>query len=126
MRGVGTMTLQECYEKMGGNYEDVISRLTKEERITKYTIKFLEDTTFRSLCEAREVNDYEAVFREIHTLKGVSQNLGFARLQEVCHAMTEAVRGGVKLQDESLFEAVCSVYFETVDIIREYADSVGK
>ena len=126
MRRVGTMTLQECYEKMGGNYEDVISRLTKEERITKYTIKFLEDTTFRSLCEAREANDHEAVFREIHTLKGVSQNLGFAKLYEACHIMTEAVRGGVELQEEALFEAVSAVYFETIEVIKEYAVSIGK
>ena len=126
MRRVGTMTLQECYEKMGGNYEDVISRLTKEERITKYTIKFLEDTTFQSLCEAREAKDHEAVFREIHTLKGVSQNLGFTKLYEACHVMTEAVRGGVELQEESLFEAVSAVYFKTIEVIKEYAVSIGK
>ncbi len=120
------MTLRECYEKMGGNYEDVISRLTKEERIAKYTVKFLEDTTFQSLCEAREIKDHEAVFREIHTLKGVSQNLGFTRLYEVSHEMTEAVRGGVELQDESLYEAVRTVYFETIDVIRQYADSIKK
>lgn len=120
------MTLRECYEKMGGNYDEVISRLTKEERIAKYTVKFLEDTTFQSLCKAREENDHEAVFREIHTLKGVSQNLGFVRLYEASHEMTEAVRGGLKLQDESLFEAVRTVYFETVDVIRQYADSITK
>ena len=120
------MTLRECYEKMGGNYEDVISRLTKEERISKYTVKFLEDTTFRSLCEAKEANEDEAVFREIHTLKGVSQNLGFTKLYEACHVMTEAVRGGVELQDESLFKAVSMVYFETIEVIKEYAVSIGK
>ena len=120
----GTMTLQECYQKMGGDYADVLYRLTKEERIAKYVLKFLEDTTFQSLCEAKEAEDYEAVFRAIHTLKGVSQNLGFTALYETSHEMTEAVRGGIKLQDETLFEAVRAAYVKTIDVIMQYKSSL--
>lgn len=120
----GTMTLQECYEKMGGDYADVLARLSKEERIAKYVVKFLEDPTYQMLCEAREAEDHKAVFLTIHTLKGVSQNLGFSRLYEASHVMTEAVRGGVKLQDEALFEAVREAYFETVAVIKEYAENI--
>lgn len=120
----GTMTLQECYEKMGGDYAEVLARLTKEERIAKYVVKFLEDTTYQTLCEMRETGDHDAVFRAIHTLKGVSQNLGFENLYEASHAMTEAVRGGVELQDETLFETVQKAYFKTIDVIRQYVESI--
>ena len=117
------MTLQECYEKIGGDYADVLARLAKEDRIEKYMVKFLEDPTYEMLCDARKAEDDNAVFLAIHTLKGVSQNLGFNRLYEVSHVMTEAVRGGVKLQDESMFEAVQGAYFKTIEVIKEYAQT---
>ncbi|MBR5126904.1 MAG: Hpt domain-containing protein [Roseburia sp.] len=118
------MTLQECYEKIGGDYEEVTARLTKDERITKYVVKFLEDPTYQMLCEARKAGDDKAVFLYIHTLKGVSQNLGFGNLYEASYEMTEAVRGGVPLEDESLFEAVKDAYLETIAVIEEFAESL--
>ena len=114
------MTLQECYQKMGGNYSDVKSRLIKEERIEKFVIRFLEDDSFQKLCEARAAENPGEVFRAVHTLKGVSQNLGFTRLFEACHVMTEAVRGGVKLENEALFDAVVKEYDTTVNCIKMY------
>ena len=117
------MTLQECYEKMGGDYAEVLARLISEERIARYMIKFLDDPTYRALCEVKEAKDAQAVFLQIHTLKGVSQNLGFGKLYEASYEMTEAVRGGVPLADERLFEAVTKAYFETIAIIKEYAKS---
>ena len=119
-----TMTLQECYEKMGGDYADVLARLTNDERIAKYVVKFLEDPTYEMLCEARKAGDGKAVFLNIHTLKGVSQNLGFGKLYEASYEMTEAVRGGKPLQDESLFKAVKEAYFETITVIKQYAEVI--
>ena len=118
------MTLRECYEKMGGDYADTMERLTKEERIAKYMVKFLEDKTFHILCKMKEEENWKEVFIAVHTLKGVSQNLGFTKLYEASHQMTEAVRGGMELKDNSLYEAVCEAYFETVKVIREYKESV--
>ena len=117
------MTLQECYQKMGGDYEEVLSRLTKEERIEKFMLKFLEDTSFEALCEARKAANHKDVFRMVHTLKGVSQNLGFEKLYLASDAMTEAVRGGVELQDESLFVAVKKAYEDVIEAICAYKNS---
>lgn len=119
------MTLQECYEKMGGDYAEVLARLISQERITKYMIKFLDDPTYCTLCEVKEAKDAQAVFLQIHTLKGVSQNLGFGNLYRASYDMTEAVRGGVPLEDESLFEAVCEAYNETVAVIKEFAGKIA-
>lgn len=115
------MTLQECYEKMGGNYEEVLSRLTKEERIEKFMLRFLEDTSYKELCNALEEKDYEEVFRMVHTLKGVALNLGFTSLYEASDKMTEAVRGGVALSDESLFLEVERNYRQTMEAITRYS-----
>ena len=120
------MTLQECYEKMGGNYEEVLSRLTKEERIEKFMLRFLEDHSFEELCKALEEKNYEEVFRMVHTLKGVSLNLGFISLYQASEKMTEAVRGGVPLSDESLFREVEQSYCQTMEAIKTYSLEISK
>ena len=77
------MTIQECYEAIGGNYEDVLRRLRSEVLIRKFTLKFLEDQSYSLLKQALGDNNYEEAFRGAHTLKGVCQNLSFDRLYEV-------------------------------------------
>ena len=77
------MTIQECYEAIGGNYEDVLRRLRSEALIRKFTLKFIEDQSYPLLKQALGDNNYEEAFRGAHTLKGVCQNLSFDRLYEV-------------------------------------------
>ena len=105
---------------MGGDYAEVLARLTKEERIEKFMLRFLEDTSYEELCKALEAKNYMEVFRMVHTLKGVALNLGFTKLYEASDKMTEAVRGGVPLLDESLFLEVEQNYRRTMDAITSY------
>ena len=53
------MTLQECYEVIGGNYEDVLKRLRSEVLIRKFTLKFLEDKSYSQLKQALEDKNFE-------------------------------------------------------------------
>ena len=48
------MTIQECYEAIGGNYEEVLGRLQSEALIRKFTLKFLEDPSYLQLKLALE------------------------------------------------------------------------
>ena len=48
------MTMQECYEAIGGNYEDVLGRLHSEALIQRFTLKFLEDQSYIQLKQALE------------------------------------------------------------------------
>ena len=43
------MTLKECYEILGGGYEDVLSRFMSERLVQKFVIKFLDDKSFDNL-----------------------------------------------------------------------------
>ena len=86
------MTIQECYKAIGGNYEDVLRRLHNEALIQKFTLKFLEDPSYRLLKQALRDKNYEDAFRSAHTLKGVCQNLSFDRLYEVSNELTELLR----------------------------------
>ena len=41
------MTIEECYVKMGANYQDVIKRLPSAKMIEKFALKFKDDTSFQ-------------------------------------------------------------------------------
>ena len=72
------MTIQECYKKMGADYQEVLGRLHNEAMIGKFVRMFLQDDSFQILEEALRRGDVKEAFRGAHTLKGVCQNLGFS------------------------------------------------
>lgn len=43
------MSLKECYDKMGADYEDVLSRLRSEVLVRKFALKFLDDDSYANL-----------------------------------------------------------------------------
>ena len=96
------MTLQECYEVIGGNYEDVLKRLRSEVLIRKFTLKFLEDKSYSQL-------------------KGVCQNLSLDRLYEVSRDLTELLRDRTGEQPgiPEAMEKVTEVYEETIEGIKK-------
>lgn len=46
------MTIKECYEAMGGDYEDVFKRLMSEARIQKFALMFKKDPSMSQLTQA--------------------------------------------------------------------------
>ena len=88
------MTVKECYEAMGGDYEDVLKRLMSEARVQKFALMFKKDPSMSQLTQAMDAGDVETAFRAAHTLKGICANLGFKSLFEVSYEMTEALRAG--------------------------------
>lgn len=85
------MTIEECYVKMGANYQDVIKRLPSAKMIEKFALKFKDDTSFQELETALNEKQVELAFRAAHTLKGVCMNLVLIicislvlKLQRVC------------------------------------------
>ena len=100
------MTLQEFYDRIGGDYKATISRLPSEALIKKFVLKYPGDPSFNQLKDALAAQDWELAFRASHTLKGVAQNLGFQRLYLSSTALTEALRGPKPLTDPALREAV--------------------
>lgn len=113
------MTLRECYEKLNGDYEGTLGRLSSEKLVEKFVLKFLADDSYALLEESMAVGNYSEAFRAAHTLKGVGLNLGFTKLFEVSDAMTEALRDGEKPENETLLGKVKEEYERTIDAIQE-------
>ena len=86
------MTVQECYEAIGGNYQEAIGRMMDDARVKRFSGMFLKDTSFQELCTYMDANDVEMAFRAVHTLKGVCANLSLTKLFDTANAMTEVIR----------------------------------
>lgn len=87
------ISMREAYEKIGANYDDACARLMGEEMLSRFALKFLDDESMDKLEAAMAAGDAEGAFMAAHTLKGVSQNLGFDNLYEPAVVVTEALRG---------------------------------
>lgn len=125
------MKLEECYDAFGGDYQDVKGRLQTDERITRFLVKFLDDTSYEKLCNAFREENYEELFRASHTLKGISQNLSFVRLGESSSNLTELLRAWEtvpvdKNRCEQLFLKVTEDYKSVTAAIKDLLNKTNK
>lgn len=117
------MTIEECYQEMGGNYAEVSARLPSLRLIEKFIGRFLEDKSFETLCRQIESGDRQEAFRAAHTLKGVCANLSFTRLLGSAARLTEELRPEASTIPDAaagLMEDVRRDYQVTVAAIRRY------
>lgn len=113
------MTLRECYETLGADFDGVLKRLCNEKLVERFALKFLNDTSFEELDKALGDKNYEEAFRAAHTLKGVAANLSFTKLQGVSAELTEMLRGGNAPADETCMEIVRAEYMRTVEQLKQ-------
>lgn len=114
------MTIKEFYERIGGNYEEVMGRLLTEARVDKYLKKFPQSQDYADMCSAIESADWPLAFRASHNIKGMSLNLALTGLAKSSSALCEYFRNGAPASDFSADYAACKADFEhTVAAIAE-------
>jgi HPt (histidine-containing phosphotransfer) domain-containing protein len=113
------MTLHECYDAMGANYDEVQGRLRTDERIQKFLLRLPADPSYGELCSALANRQIEDAFRAAHTLKGVSQNLALTPLYHSAATLCDALRGKQDYDPsyEALLAAVQADYAAVTDCI---------
>ena len=118
------MTVQECYIRMDGDYEDAIRRLRNDERLKKFLTKLPADHSFADLCTALSEQNYAAAFRAAHTLKGISLNLSLTPLAKSSSTLTEVLRAE-RADDRiaELFRQVQADYQKTMAAIAGLLDA---
>ena len=112
------MTIKECYDAMGADYQNTLNRIPNEAFIKKFELKYLDDNSYANLKEAIAAGNVEEAFRAAHTLKGVCLNLGFDNLYIASSAITEIFRAGELAGAEEAFEEVEKQYNITVNAIK--------
>lgn len=112
------MTIKECYDAIGANYDDVIRRIGSEERLKRFLLKLPDDNSFSVLCAALETEEYGEAFRAAHSLKGICLNLGLTPLAESSSALTEELRSGKPAGDIApLVQRVKNDYQKTLNAL---------
>ena len=115
------MTVEECYQKMGGDYGEISHRFPSDMFIKKFAIKFLDDPSFSDLEKYLAQGNVEEAFRAAHTLKGVASNLAFSQLYPLSVEITEILRAGKLEGTETLFPQLKEKYDITIQCIKELA-----
>lgn len=115
------MTIEQCYQQMGGSYAEVCGRLPSQRLVEKFVRKFLDDQSYAELTAAMAAGDHDVAFRAAHTLKGVAANLSFTKLRASSSELTELLRtpaDTIPAKAFPLLEAVTRDYETTVAAIR--------
>lgn len=114
------MTIKECYDAIGGDYEAVYQRMMKKEAlIIKFTKKFLDDSSYKNLKDNLSAGNVEEAFRAAHTLKGVSQNLAFETLYKPSSDLAEILRSGSMEGTGELMDTITREYERTIAAIKQ-------
>ena len=115
------MTVQQCYEAFGGNYQEVISRLRTDERVARFLQKVASDQSYQLLCDSIASGNVDEAFRAAHTLKGVCGNLSITRFGESSSALCEYLREKRVIDDavQSMLKTVKEDYELTIGSIKQ-------
>lgn len=113
------MTVRECYDAIGGNYDEVFERLGDEEFIKQLLIMFISDTNLHNLISSYLMGDYENAFCYAHGFKGVIQNLSLNSLLPDTTLMTEKMRKMDSSNVVELFEKMKNEYLRIVNLIKK-------
>ncbi len=110
--------IQDAYNQIGADYDDVLKRLMNEALVQRFVGKFMEDGSFAALKEALAAKDVKQAFMAAHTLKGISSNLGFTNLFAPVNEITEVLRAESLEGTEELFAQVEAEYNKTVEALK--------
>ncbi len=103
------MDLKTFYEVTGSDYNGTMNRLMKEDRIVKFLRMFAAQNDYASLKQDVEQKNYEKIFLDSHSLKGVAANLGLSRIADSSSDLCEATRNGAAPSGELLSELFAKV-----------------
>ena len=117
------MNLKDCYIKFGGDFDEVLGRLRREETVQKFAFKFLDDKSFGLFESSIGSKDYEDALRAVHTLKGICQNLSFTRLFESSSLVTNALKENDWNKAVDMMPKLSKDYYETINVIKDFKNS---
>ncbi len=119
------MTMEACYERLGGDFQQVCLRLPGRHFVERFFVRYLEDDSAELLHAAVKAGDAKEALRLATGLKGVSGNLGFGDLERASGqlvALLHESRGAVTPEICLQAESVHRCHRKTVETLREYLE----
>lgn len=117
------MDLKSCYEKFGGDFDEVLGRLRKESLVEKFMLKFLDDKSYELFETSMQQQNYDEALRGVHTLKGIAQNLAFTQLFGSSQAITKALKESDVNAAIEMSPQLSKDYHMIIDVVEEYKNS---
>lgn len=108
-------------EALGNKVSEFVARFGGMETVClKLIKKFPNDTNYKQYMEIAQEGNYENAEASIHTLKGVSSNLGLTTITEVSQEILNAIRGNDLSQINQLNDRLKEVYEKNIEIFQRY------
>ena len=99
------MNIQEFYDSIDENYENVSSRMMGNQKLVeKFVRKFLEDPTYKQIKESVEKMDYDEILRQ---------------LQQKSAKAVDMIRAGEKETVLPVIDEIEKEYQKVVDAIQK-------
>lgn len=118
------MNLKECYVKLGGDFDEVMGRLPREQLIIKFLYKFLDDKSFELFESSMSNQNYDEALRAVHTLKGICQNLAFTRLYESSSQITATLKANDYHKAMEMAPQLSKDYYQVIHAVEEYKETM--
>lgn len=120
------MTPKELYDRLEGDYNDMLGRLGMDALIARFVVKFVDDQSVPQLFAAWEAGDEKAAFNAAHQSKGVAANLSLTKVQNLASQICEALREGneelrASTDVDALVDELRDVYGFTIDTLKDFA-----
>lgn len=114
------MNIQEFYDSINENYENVSSRMMGNQKLVeKFVRKFLDDPTYEQIKEAAAKPDYDELLRTTHTMKGIASNLEFTHLQQKSAKAVDMIRAGQQEEVLPVVDEIEKEYQKVVENIKK-------
>ena len=117
------MDLRDCYNSFGGDFDEVLGRLRREQTVQKFVYKFLDDKSFDLFQAAMGDRDYGEALRAVHTLKGICQNPSFDRLYASSSLVTKALKENDFNKAVDMMPQLSNDYCQIINKVKEYKRS---
>lgn len=113
------MDIEEKYQSIGENYEEVFLRLSKKERVERFAKMFFNTGDFEILEKSIQEKDVDNVFEYAHRMKGNALNIGFNHFATTISNLVEYVRPK-SVSDyskvNSLYDDIKNEYLQLVEV----------
>ncbi len=111
------MTVQEFYDCIGSDYDEVLSRMLNDTLIQKYLKKFPADPHYAMLLQSVQEGDQKTAYLAAHTLKGLCLSLGFDAMSISVVKLTDELRAGKAPLTEACLAQISPLYTRIVELI---------
>lgn len=117
------MCFSELLADIGVNGPATIARLGGQEALLRrFLLMFPQDPAFPAMLEACSAGDREALLRHVHTLKGLTANLGIDPLSRLAADYLADLRAGRPAdQLNARHAALCAEYRRVADAILQFS-----